>query len=106
MQSASIETRIKLRLHDAIVAVVVPDALKATDMRQLTRDKFWSRQKLHRLCAGPLCHPFAIDNLATIARAFGYDVHDDGTCVLKGEFNPQPRRLFPSRRRSLPLRSR
>lgn len=95
MQHASIETRIKCRLHDVVAGAILSRNLTRHELAKLT-DRNWSKQCWNRLIAGPIQHPHSIDKLAGVARGLGYDVQDDGTCVPAG-----PRQL--PQRHAVPL---
>ena len=86
MTYEAIEPRIKCRIHDAIVGVLlVEDEQRKPvwDRHRLKRTthREWSRAEWNRLIAGPTRHPHSIDKLALVARGLGYDVADDGTCT-------------------------
>lgn len=73
MQTRSLETLLKLRLHDGCVGVILDQGLDRHSMERLT-DEAWSRQRFARFLAGPEQHYCSSDRLERVARALGLEV--------------------------------
>lgn len=76
MRDCSLETLVKLRLHDAVVGAILERGLDRHDMARLT-GRPWSRQAVCRLLAGPGQHPCSADRLERIARSLGLEAEVD-----------------------------